>query len=91
MVLSRVDERLEEVSDLLDDIAKGDERQTSLKRLCINAAEFQNDDCLDNRERAIFWKIFADLLQKNFSKAGFSGAKLTKPRLNLSLLQEDLL
>jgi hypothetical protein len=64
MVLSRVDERLEEISDLLNDIVTEDKNLISLKRLCINVAAFQSDSSLDDREKKEFWISFESLLEE---------------------------
>ena len=64
MDMSRVDERLEEISDLLNDIVTEEENLTSIKRLCINVASFQSDSSLDDREKKEFWKSFESLLKE---------------------------
>ncbi|WP_339718509.1 hypothetical protein [Marinomonas primoryensis] len=64
MVFNRVNERLEEISDLLNDIVMEDENLISLKRLWLNVAEFQNDSSLDDREKKKFWRSFEVLLQE---------------------------
>jgi biotin synthase-related radical SAM superfamily protein len=64
MVLSRVDERLEEISDLLNDIVTEDKNLISFKRLCINVATFQSDSSLDDGERNEFWRSFESLLEE---------------------------
>lgn len=64
MVMSRVDERLEEISDLLNNILTEKKNLKSIKRLCINVASFQNDKYLDEQEKADFIRSLKILVEE---------------------------
>lgn len=63
MVLSRVDERLEEISDLLSDSIKEEIRAISSRKLWLNVIEFLNDSSLKDNEKKEFWARFEKLLR----------------------------